>query len=158
MHESEMSNRARRLFLERRLRVSTLSGKVGVDEEIVLRIFGPVQSATEWKCAFSLSISQAVSEMKGEAYGEDGLQAFINAVEAARQLTISRFPNASWLGQTKGDIGFPIIVSPFIPLSRSKSKLLRNKIWKLVNAFLQRHKPKERMERKTSAIGVPHKP
>jgi hypothetical protein len=123
------------LFVERRLKDPADK----TENDVIIRIDSPVKSETEWKCSFCVTAPGVGFKKGDEAFGEDGFQALINAIEGSRQVVHTNFPNASWLSEHPGDIGFPVIVPQYIPYPAFE--LVREKIDQTVHAFMAEHNP-----------------
>lgn len=95
------------VYCERRLRSQTSDPH----EDVTARVYVPEERDSEWGCRYSVSTPQ--TEEAETAYGEDGLQALVNAIEGLRRLLARTMPGASWLGED--GTGFPMILPPFIP-------------------------------------------
>lgn len=87
----------------------------GSERTVVVRLFKPVQVDTEeWRCDFEFDGLETTID---HAFGIDGLQAIVLAIEAVRQ-RLEREAGLRWLGGR--DLYLPLVLPDFVPGLREK--------------------------------------
>jgi hypothetical protein len=107
---------------------------------VVVRVYKPKLSGSEWSCHFSVRTSKR--EVTSRALGEDGLQALIGALFSVHELVTTAVPDASWLSGQPGDTDLPIVILSGLPFPESEH--LRRYVQDKATAFCIRVFQKKR--------------
>lgn len=85
---------------------------------MVCRLFVPVQEEIGFRCSYEISSSEALSE-RGDAMGEDGVQALLNAMAKVRSRLIAWPTQVTWVGSEHlGLPGLDSVLNEFTPEGR----------------------------------------
>ena len=82
------------------------------------RLFAPVKEEVGFRCSYEISSPDSLEE-RGDAMGEDGVQALLNAMAKARTRLEAWPSQATWLGSEHlGLPGLDSVPNEFIPEGR----------------------------------------
>lgn len=87
-------------------------------QDLVCRLFAPVQEEIGFRCSYEVSLSDSLCE-RGDAVGEDGVQALLNAMAKVRTKLEARPTQVTWLGSEHlGLPGLDSVLNEFTPEGR----------------------------------------